>query len=75
MKTAVETSWAYRRLVIWEPNAINGMVVLAPGFTGVMKVMSKSDAYTAGETVSCRSPNVTHPRFNWTDAAFEFNFK
>ena len=71
----VETSWEYQRLVILGPDAIDGMVGLAPGLTGTMKAVTESVAYTAGEAVSCRSPSVPHPRFDWTDAAFYFNFK
>ena len=51
------------------------MVGLVLGLTGVMRAVDKSVAYTAGETVSCISPNVLQPRLYCTDAAFEFNFK
>ena len=61
--------------MIWGPDTIDGMVGLAPGFTGEMKAVAESVAYTAGETVSCSSPSVPQPRFDWTDAAFKLNFK
>ena len=31
--------------------------------------------HDGGGAVSCSSPSVPQPRFDWTDAAFEFNFK
>ena len=75
LKMTVATPWVYQKFVIWGANTINGMVGLAPGLTGATKSVAKSVAYTAGETVSCKSPSVLHPSFDWTDAAFEFNFK
>ena len=71
----VLTSWAYQRLVIWGLDAIDGMVGLAPGLTGAMKVMSESVAYRTGETVRCSSPSMTHLKVDWTGAAFGFSFK
>ena len=62
-------------MVIWGPDTIDGMVGSAPGLTGAMKAVTKSVVYTAGETVNCRTLSVPHPRFDWADAAFEFNFK
>ena len=61
--------------MIWGPNAIDGMVGSVPGLAGAMKAVAKSVAYTEGDTVSFRSPSVPYPRFDWTDAEFEFNFK
>ena len=61
--------------MIWGTDAIDGMVGSAPGLTGAMKAVAESVAYTTGETMGCSSPSVPHPRFDWTDAVFEFNFK
>ena len=61
--------------MIWGPDAIDGMVGLAPGLNIAMEAVAESVAYMAGEAVSCSSPSVPQPRFDWTDAAFEFNFK
>ena len=47
----VTTSWAYGRLIIWGPDAFDGMVGSAPGMTGVMKAVAESVVYTEGETV------------------------
>ena len=47
-----------------EVNVIDRMVGLAPGLTGVMKAVAESVAYTAGETLSCSSTSVPHPRFD-----------
>ena len=62
----METSWAYCRLVIWGPDAINEMVGSAPGLTGAMKAVAESVVYTTGETVSWSMPSLPHTRFNWT---------
>ena len=51
------------------------MVGSAPGFTGAMKAVVESVAYTSGDTVSYSIPSVPQPRFDWTDAGFEYNFK
>ena len=51
------------------------MVGSAPGFTGAIKDVDESVAYTAGGTVRCSSPSVPHPRFYWTDVAFKLSFK
>ena len=48
---------------------------IGAGLTVAMKAVAESVAYMTGKTVSCRSPSVPHPRFDCTDAAFEFNFK
>ena len=61
--------------MIWGPDAIYGMVVLAPGLIRVIKDVSESVVYTEGDMVSFSSPSVPQPRFDWTDAGFEFNFK
>ena len=45
-------------------DAIDGMVGLAPGLTGVMKAVDESVAYTAGKTLSPSSPSELHPRFD-----------
>ena len=68
-------SWVYQRLVIWGPDAIYDMVGSSPELTGAMKAAAGSVLYVVGKTVSFRSPSVPHLRFNWADAAFEFNFK
>ena len=68
------TSWTHQSLVIWGPDGINGVVGLAPGLTGVVKVVANSVAYTEGEAVRCSSPSEPHPRFDWTDAALKFRF-
>ena len=54
---------------------INGMVGLETGLKGAMKAVDESVVYTAGKTVSCRSPSVPHPKYDLTDAAFELYFK
>ena len=46
-----------------------------PGLTGTMKVTDNKVLWTPGETVSLRRPRVPQPRLDWTEAAFEFNFK
>ena len=61
--------------MVWGPDAIYGIVGSAPELTGAMKAVADSVAYTPGGEVSYSSTSVPQTRFNWTDAAFEFNFK
>ena len=51
------------------------MSVEEPGLMGTKKVVTDKVLYTAGDTVSWRRPRMPQPRLDWTEAAFELNFK
>ena len=51
------------------------MMGTEPGLTGTMKATDNKVLQTAGDTVIWRRSRVPQPRLDWTEAAFELNFK
>ena len=51
------------------------MMGTEPGLMVTMKAVDDKVLQTEGDTVSWRSLRVPHPRLDWTEAEFEFNFK
>ena len=51
------------------------MLCAEPGLKGTTEAVTDKVFYTAGDTVSWRSPRVPQPRLDSTEAAFELSFK